>query len=254
MKRNYSLFRIAFVSAIGFAFLLPGSARAQMPPDVRGHYRGFSQSSGNPDNRGPAELNIISQTPDGEFQGSITILGNTHSIHGEVDPHSIAWVSGSGGIRSIRGEGQWQDLTRGGALILASYRLRSGDHGEVALVQNFTQPPEPEMPPYIAGSWPGTFQNILSLMRGTVEWTVQQDRMPTGAPSTGFMGQETIDTSMNDFVGTIDGGGNFVRIGVSAQGFLIGAGKVESGELTGTTVENYNTFHPTIHYAVQVGR
>jgi hypothetical protein len=38
------------------------------------------------------------------------------------------------------------------------------------------------------------------------------------------------------FAGTVDGQGNFVRIGVSAQGFLIGGGKFESGQLTANSV------------------
>jgi len=256
MKRNYSLslFRIALVLATGCAFFLPVSAPAPtVHITILQFYLGFSQSIENPDARGPAALNIPSQTPDGDFEGFITILGSTYTIRGKVDDDgNLEFNSGRAG--PIKGKGKWQDLTRGGALLLGTYKLSSGDQGKIDLLRKFTPPPDQDTPPDIAGSWPGTFQNILSLMRGTVEWTVQQDRTPTGAPSTGFMGQETMDTSMNDFVGTIDGGGNFVRIGVSAQGFLIGAGKVESGELTGTTVENYNTFHPTIHYAVQVGR
>jgi hypothetical protein len=258
MKRNYSLFRVALVLATGGAFLLPGSARTQVPPDVRGHYGGFSQSSGNPDNRGPAELNILSQTPGGEFQGSITILGNTHSIHGEVDAHGIAWVSGFGGVRSVKGEGKWQDLTRGGALIFGSYKLASGDQGQVNFLRKFQQPPEPDTPPDIAGFWRGTFENILSLMRGTVEWDVQQDRTETGAPGTGFTGQERIAATpaiqLYQFAGAIDGQGNFVRVGVSVEGFIIEGGKFEAGELTGNSVRNYNTFHPTLHYTVLVGR
>jgi hypothetical protein len=74
---------------------------------------------------------------------------------------------------------------------------------------------------------------------------VQQDRTETGAPGTGFTGQETVDMGgtpaiqLYQFAGTIDGQGNFVRIGVSEQGFVIEGGKLESGELTGHSVRNF---------------
>jgi hypothetical protein len=167
------------------------------------------------------------------------ILGNTYSIHGEIDDRGIAWTSGFGGVR---GQAQWQDLTRGGALILGTYRLSQSNQGTINLLRNFTQPPDPG-PPDIGGPWRGTFENILSLMRGTDELMIQQDRTPTGAPSTGFMGQETRDTIIYDFVGTIDGQGNFVRVGVSIRGWDIGGGKkVESDELKGTAVETDTGF------------
>jgi hypothetical protein len=93
------------------------------------------------------------------------------------------------------------------------------------------------MPPNIAGSWHGTVQDALSLTRGTDEWMVQQDRTPNGTLGTGFTGQETVDAGtpavqLYRFAGTVDAHGNFVRIGVSAQGFLIEGGEVESGRLT----------------------
>ena len=122
-----------------------------------------------------------------------------------------------------------QDLTRGGALLTGTYRLSSGDQGGIVLLQNFSQPPDPLD---IAGSWNGTFTNVYCLLTGTVEFVIQQDRTPNGTPGTGFMGQETLDAMIYDFVGTIDGSGNFVRIGVSDEGFVMEGGKVESGRLT----------------------
>jgi hypothetical protein len=224
-------FRIALLLVIGGAFLLPGNARAQGRtfPDVLGHYRGFFQSIGDPDVRGSVELNINFQDPpDPDFQGSITVLGNTYAIRGEVDNNgNLEFNSDRGG--AIRGEGKWQDLTRGGALLLATYRLSSGDRGKVDVLRNFIDPPEPDTPPDIAGHWRGTFESGLSLMRGADEWLVQQDRTETGAPGTGFMGQETMDTSIYDFVGTIDGQGNFVRIGNSARGLIVNSGKFHLG-------------------------
>jgi hypothetical protein len=75
------------------------------------------------------------------------------------------------------------------------------------------------------------------------EWDVQQDLTETGAPGTGFMGQERIMATpailLYHFAGTIDGQGNFVRIGVSERGFVMEGGKFESGELTGHSVRNF---------------
>src|SRR5262249_16766514 len=161
--------------------------------------------------------------------GVFTILGNTYSVRGDVDANgTVQFTTGRRG--DVRGTGKLQDLTRGGALLLATYKLTSGDQGQVNFLRNFNQPPDPA-PPDIAGSYRGTFENPLSLMRGAFEWMVQQDRTPTGAHGTGFRGQETIGTTMNDFVGTIDGQGNFVRISVSAGEFFVGGGKIESGHL-----------------------
>jgi hypothetical protein len=176
--------------------------------------------------RGPAALTI---TPQGgnEWTGLLTIQDTTYSVTGETDANGN--LKFSSGRTGVKGRGKLQDLTRGGALLTGTYRLSSGDQGEIVLLQNFSQPPDP---PDINGSWLGTFENVLCLMTGTFEWLVHQDRTPNGTPSTGFTGQETIDTIICDFVGTIDGSGNFVRIGVSDEGLLIEGGKIESGHLT----------------------
>jgi hypothetical protein len=243
MKRNYSLFRIALFLVVGCAFLLPVSAPAPtVDITILQFYLGFSQSSVNLDARGPAALNIPTQTPDGHFQGFITILGNTYAIMGKVDNSgNLDFTSGRAG--PIKGTGKWQDLTRGGALLLATYKLSSGDQGKIYFLRKFTDPPSPDMPPYIAGHWGGTFESDLSLMRGTAEWDVQQDLTETGAPGTGFMGQERImgtpAVQLYQFAGTVDAHGNFVRIGVSAQGFVIEGGKFEAGQLTGQSVRNF---------------
>jgi hypothetical protein len=240
MKRNYSLFRIALVLATGGAFLLPVSAPAPtVDIIITQAYFGFSQSIGNPDALGPVDLNIPTQTPDGAWQGVITILGNTYAIMGKVD--NSGNVKFSSGRVGVTGTGKWQDLTRGGALLFATYKLSSGDQGKIELLRKFAQPPPGnDTPPDIAGSWGGTFENILSLMRGTVEWDVQQDLTETGAPGTGFTGQERIMSTpaiqLYQFAGAIDGQGNFVRIGVSSQGFLIEGGKFESRVLNGHSV------------------
>jgi hypothetical protein len=237
MKRNYSLFRIALVLATGCAFLLPVSAPAPTVDIIISQfYLGFSQSIGDPNQLGPVDLNIPTQTQDGAWEGVITILGNTYSIKGKVDNNGN--VKFSSGRVGVTGTGKWQDLTRGGALLFATYKLSSGDQGKIDLLRKFIPPPVPDTPPDIAGQWGGTFENKLSLMRGTDEWMVQQDRTPTGMPGTGFMGQETMGIIIYDFVGTIDGQGNFVRIGVSERGFIIEGGKVESGELTANSVHH----------------
>lgn len=241
MKRNYSLLRIALVLAAVGAFLLPVSAPAPtVHITIPQFYLGFSQSIGDPNQLGPVDLNIPTQTQDGAWEGVITILGNTYSIRGKVDDNgNLDFTSGRAG--PIKGTGKWQDLTRGGALLFATYKLSSGDQGEVYLLRNFTQPPpDSDTPPNIAGSWRGTFEDNLSLMRGTDEWDVQQDLTETGAPGTGFTGQERIMATpaiqLYQFAGTIDAHGNFVRIGVSVEGFVLEGGKFESGQLTLTTV------------------
>jgi hypothetical protein len=232
MRRNYSLFRIALVFVTGCAFLLPVSAPAPtVDITITQFYLGFSQSVGDPNIRGPAALNIPSQTSDGDFQGFTTILGNTYSITGKVDNNgNLKFTSRTG----LTGTGKWQDLTRGGALIFGTYKLASGDQGKVNFLRKFQQPPEPDTPPDIAGSWGGTFESSLSLMRGTAELTIQQDRTTTGAPGTGFTGQQTVEGGtpavvLYDFAGTVDAQGNFVRIGNSVRGMLIDGGRVQPG-------------------------
>jgi hypothetical protein len=71
-----------------------------------------------------------------------------------------------------------------------------------------------------------------------------EDRTEAGTPGTGFMGQEardmgTVGIIIYDFVGTIDGQGNFVRIG-SARGFMPCAmgGNVQLGELNAHSAQN----------------
>jgi hypothetical protein len=244
----------------GCTFLLPGSARAQSRtfPDLLGHYRGFFQSIGDPGIRGPVELNINFQTPPepdkqspSGFAGSLT-MGSMlpFSFAGKLDANGIFKFQGSGPAGSVTGTGKWQDLTRGGALVLATYKFTpiTGPigQGKVNLLRGFVDPPDPDTPPDIAGSWRGTFESSLSLMTGADEWMVQQDRTRTGMPGTGFMGQETMDIIIYDFVGTIDGQGNFVRIGNSARGMLIDGGKFHPGlqtppepELQSHTVLNF---------------
>jgi len=185
---------------------------------------------------------------DTDWTGLFTLYGNTYAVRGKVDAlGNLKFTSRTG----LTGTGKWQDLTRGGALIFGSYKLASGDQGKVNFLGKFQQPPEPDMPPDIAGSWRGTFENILSLMRGTTEFVIQQDRTPTGAPGTGFTGQETMDGGtpavvLYQFAGTIDSQGNFVRIGVSGEGFLIEGGKFESGRLTAASSRDSGSVSPIL--------
>jgi hypothetical protein len=227
--------------ATGCAVLLPLSAPAPtVQLTILQPYLGFSQSFRDPNVRGPAQLIVNSQVGN-DWTGLLTIYGNTYSIMGKVDANgNLKFTSGRAG--EIKGDGKWQDLTRGGALIFGSYKLASGDQGQVNFLGNSSQPPGTDMPPDISGSWRGTFTNVLSLMRGIDELMIQQGRTPNGAPSVGFAGQETMDGGtpaivLYDFVGTIDGGGNFVRIGVSDQGFLTSGGKLESGRLIANSVD-----------------
>jgi hypothetical protein len=233
MRRNYSLPRITLVLATACAVFLPGSGQAQEVVFV-GTYNGFSHGGAGNDRF------LLKTFINGT--GLITILGNTYSIRYEVDNNgNLEFNSGRAG--PIKGTGKWQDLTRGGALIIGTYKLSSGDQGKIEALRNFTPPPDPDTPPDIAGHWGGTFESVLSLMRGTVEWDVQQDLTETGAPGTGFTGQERIMSTpavqLYQFAGAIDAQGNFVRIGVSAQGFVIEGGKFEAGQLTGQSVRNF---------------
>jgi len=241
MKRNYSLFRVALFLATGCAVLLPLSAPAPtVQLTILQPYLGFSQSFRDPNVRGPAQLIVTSQVGN-DWTGLLMIYGNTYSIKGKVDANgNLTFTTGRAG--EIKGDGKWQDLTRGGALIFGSYKLASADQGQVNFLGNFSQPPGPDMPPEITGFWHGTFKNLLSLVSGTREMMIQQDRTPTGGAGTGFTRQETLDAGtpavqLYQFVGTVDARGNFVRIGVAVQGFLIGGGKVESGELTAISVQ-----------------
>src|SRR5262249_30949435 len=141
MRRNCSLLVLVLVTA--FALLRAPTTFGQDAVlricDGRSvcTYNGFSQSSGNPNIRGPAALDVSPQTSDGDFQGLITLLGTTYSIRGKVDASgNLKFTSGRAG--GITGHGKWHDLTRGGARIFGSYKLASGDQGQVSFLRNFT--------------------------------------------------------------------------------------------------------------------
>ena len=244
MKRTYSppLSGIALALTLVLACTLSDLAWAQARalPSVSGHYRGLFQSIGDPNVRGPVELTINFQDPpDPDFSGSL-MLGSMlpFTFRGKVDADGLLKFTGRGPAGSVTGTGRWQDLTRGGALSLASYKFTPTagpvDQGNVRLLRGFQDPPEPESPPDISGSWRGTFESGLTLVTGAGAWTVQQDRSKSGAPGTAFSGQESLDMGpagiiINDFVGTIDGLGNLVRVGLSARGFVICGSKVSTG-------------------------
>jgi hypothetical protein len=255
MKRRDFPFGIALVVTVGFGFLLPGTSWAQTTeafPNLLGAYRGFSQSIGNPEVRGSVELMITAQNPppDTDFSGFLTMGSLLPFLFaGKVDADGIFKFRGNGPAGSVTGTGKWQDLTRGGALVLATYkftpRVGPTDQGKVDLLRNFTPPPDSDMPPDIAGDWRGIFQSSLSLMTGSTELRIQQDRTEAGTSGTGFMGQEARDMGtagiiIYDFVGTIDGLGNLVRIG-SARGFMpcYMGGNVQLGELNAHSVQNF---------------
>src|SRR5262245_21431218 len=190
MEKKFSLFRIRLVLGTAGGVLPPGPGPAPTRPlTILQAYLGIPQNTGDRNVRGPAQLIVNSQV-DTDWTGLFTLYGNTYAVTGKVDAlGNLKFTSRTG----LTGTGKWQDLTRGGALIFGSYKLASGDQGKVNFLGKFQQPPEPDVPPDIAGSWRGTFENILSLMRGTTEFVIQQDRTPTGAPGTGFTGQETMD-------------------------------------------------------------
>jgi hypothetical protein len=176
MRRNHFPFGIALAVTVGCGFLLPVTSGAQTTetfPDVLGAYRGFSQSVGDPQIRGPVELVITAQNPppDNDFSGFLT-LGSLlpFLFAGKVDADGIFKFRGSGPAGSVTGTGKWQDLTRGGALVLATYkftpRVGRTDKGKVDLLRNFSPPPDDGMPPDIAGDLRGTFASSLSLKTG----------------------------------------------------------------------------------------
>jgi hypothetical protein len=241
MKTNSSLIKIALLSIITCGFVTAHSVWAQAFPDILGQYQGFAQSSAFPtDQHGPAEvtINFAQPAPDSlRFQGRLTIFGRTYDISGNLlTDGTFNFSNGRHGNAALTGAGKWQDLNRGGALALGSYKL-GRDEGKLALLRPFADPPSEHAPPYIGGSWGGTVGSTLSITVGTVQWNVQQERSPGGVPSTRFMGQETIDMGtagriINDFVGTIsDDGGergiHFVRIANSSRGMLIDGGEVD---------------------------
>ena len=129
MKRSDFPFGIALVVTVGCGFLLPGTSWAQTTeafPNVLGAYRGFSQSIGDPNIRGPVELMITAQNPppDTDFSGFLTMGSLLPFLFtGKVDADGIFKFRGNGPAGSVTGTGKWQDLTRGGALVLATYKF-----------------------------------------------------------------------------------------------------------------------------------
>jgi len=120
-----------------------------------GHYRGFSQSIRDPKLRGPVELNINSIDPPepdksrSSFSGSLTMGSMLPlSVAGKVDANGIFKFQGRGDAGGVAITGKWQDLTRGGALVLATYKFTPTtgpiDQGKVDVLLGFqVPPPEP---------------------------------------------------------------------------------------------------------------
>lgn len=120
--------------------------------------------------------------------------------------------------------GKLQDLGENAALVLATYKFTPAtgpvDQGNVDLIRSFTPPPDTDIPP-IGGRWRGTSSSDLAQGQSTIELRITQD-------GTAFSGEEVVDAGTPqelrfDFVGTIEGRGMFVVIGVGAAGrFIVG--------------------------------
>jgi len=65
MKRDYSLLTLALLLSIGCAFCFVHASDPGLRCTLGCTYNGFSQSVIDPNSRGPAKLNIVTQTTDG---------------------------------------------------------------------------------------------------------------------------------------------------------------------------------------------
>ncbi len=233
MKHHLTLTTTTLAIALGWS-LLAGPVAAQTAPtfpDVRGHYRGFSQSIGDPGILGPVELMIDSENfTKGSYSGQLTMVTQEFTFDGSVEMDGGFKGRGIGAIGEVKFVGKWDDQFVGAALARFQYNFTAAfatarsatDQGDGQLLRNF----ESEMPPDIGGTWAGRYLSDLAGGMGTVELMVQQrdDRCMLG---TGFSGQEVVDRStrplMFDFVGTTNARGKILVIGLGAAGqFLVG--------------------------------
>jgi hypothetical protein len=238
-----------------FCFVVAPFAFAQSKsPDVGGVYRGFSQSTGDPNIKSQVELNInFQEPPEPEFSGVLT-MGTTQPFRfsGKVDAAGNFKGKGTGPDGSVSFTGNWMDEGTGGALVLATFKFVSVSgatiQGHCDLLRNFADPPEPERPFDVTGTWNGTSQSALVDGSGNLCLQIMQDHDPfSGRPKTGFQGTETIDVGTRnqrdfDFVGTIDQRGHFIMIGAGLLGrFLVGGQEPPEPEHPATAVYSLNS-------------
>jgi hypothetical protein len=248
VKHHSTLTTTTLAIALGWSLLAAGPVAAQTAPtfpDVRGHYRGFSQSIGNPDARGPVELMIDSEDfTKGSFSGHLTMVTQEFTFAGKVEMDGRFKGRGNGVIGAVTFDGKMdggggaevggQDsvagLGRFGYNFTAAGATRATDQGNGQLLRNFNPPPDQDRPPDINGAWAGVYRSDAFGGMGTVDLMVRQARDDvTGLLGTGFSGQEVVDRCttralMFDFVGTINSRGDTILvIGLGAAGqFLVG--------------------------------
>lgn len=227
-----------FLLVLSFAMLTIGALSfVEASPNVRGIYRGFFQSIGDPSIRGAVELNInFQEPPDPEFSGFLT-LGSPlpFRFSGKVDPAGGIKGRGTGPDGSVTFTGKWMDQQEGAALVFATYKFVpvSGptDQGSVRILRGYAEPPEPETPAHIGGKWEGTSDSALAGGRGNLCLQITQDRDPlTGRLGTAFAGTELVEAATRsqftiDFVGTINAGGHFLAVGNGIPGGLLIGGQ-----------------------------
>jgi hypothetical protein len=238
MNHHSTLATTTLTIAFAWSLLGAGPVAAQTAPpfpDVRGHYRGFSQSIGDPNQRGPVELTIDSENfTKGNFSGQLTMVTQEFLFAGAVQMDGGFKGRGIGAIGEVKFVGKWDDQFEGAALARFQYNFTPAvdgrgatDQGDGQLVRNFVPPPDNDMPPDIDGAWAGPYHSDLASGMGTVDLMVQQLDV-TGILGTGFSGQEVVDRCttrplMFDFAGTINARGKILVIGLGAAGqFLVG--------------------------------
>jgi len=222
------LLSLTLLAVMGLALALVGPTPADAQSaavGVIGHYRGFSQSIGNPDVRTAVEL-LVDRQDRSDFLGHLTLGPLPFTFAGKIDALGTLKGRGTGPAGDVTFTGKFQDLGENAALVLATYKFTPAtgpvDQGNVDLIRNFNPPPDSDVPP-IGGRWRGTSRSDLGQGSSTLELLIAQD-------GTGFGGQEVVDAGTPqelrfDFVGTLDARGTFVVIGVGAAGrFIVGGG------------------------------
>jgi hypothetical protein len=220
------------VLALVFVGPMLANAQSTAPVGVIGHYRGFSQSIGNPNIRTAVEL-LVDRQDRSDFFGHLTMGPLPFTFAGKIDSLGKVKGRGTGPAGDVTFTGNFQDLGEKAALVLATYKFTPAtgpvDQGNVDLIRNFQPPPDQDTPP-IGGRWRGTSRSDLGQSQSTLELLITQD-------GTGFGGQEVVDAGTSqelrfDFVGTLDGRGTFVVIGVGAAGRFIVGGALNRLQIT----------------------
>ncbi|PWT88486.1 MAG: hypothetical protein C5B54_10615 [Acidobacteria bacterium] len=213
-------------------FCLVSSFIFAQSPDIRGTYRGFQQSIGDPNDFGSAILNInFVEPPDPEFSGVLTLGRSTFRVSGKVDGSGNLKGKGTGPDGTVAFIGKWMDETEGAALAFITLKLVStaGISSQLnsQFLRNFDDTLEPES---MEGTWTGIASSVLAAGNGNLCLQISQDHDPvTGKLKTAIQGTEIVNgttrSALNfNFVGTIDQRGHFLIIesGLAVRGLIGG--------------------------------